>query len=325
MNEQRLEQAADWVDRINDLNDHDREELSLWLKCTENKNAFEKIANVFGDPAVKQALHIYTKQYSLPTPIITPNAKRSRTFPMLALAASFSAIAFAVYWLAISQQTFTPTPIAKTAVKSSLPQLLEAHLGKRVSQLLDDGSYLHLNADSELTAHLLPHSRQIELKKGQVFFDVAKDKTRPFIINSGQASIKVLGTSFDVERNKDEVVVTVYEGKVEVSALDKVILTPSQQAVIKNGHITVDYSQQLAQLPAWRMGWIDAEKEPLTSVIKQLQRYSPTVIKVDNTLNNTLISGRFNLETPQQSLMLIASTYNWKVDKKNNVLHLTLP
>lgn len=51
MNEQRLEQAADWVDRINDLNDHDREELSLWLKCAENKNAFEKIANVFGDPA----------------------------------------------------------------------------------------------------------------------------------------------------------------------------------------------------------------------------------------------------------------------------------
>lgn len=325
MNEQRLEQAADWVDRINDLNDHDREELSLWLKCTENKNAFEKIANVFGDPAVKQALHIYTNQNSLPTPIITPNAKRSRTFSMLALAASFSAIAFAVYWLAISQQTFTPTPIAKTAVKSSLPQLLEAHLGKRVSQLLDDGSYLHLNADSALTAHLLPHSRQIELKKGQVFFDVAKDKTRPFIINSGQASIKVLGTSFDVERNKDEVVVTVYEGKVEVSALDKVILTPSQQAVIKNGHITVDYSQQLAQLPAWRMGWTDAEKEPLTSVIKQLQRYSPMVIKVDNTLNNTLISGRFNLETPKQSLMLIASTYNWKVDKKNNVLHLTLP
>ena len=73
MNEQRLEQAADWVDRINDLNDHDRKELSLWLKCTENKAAFEKIANVFGDPAVKQALHIYTKQYSLPTPIITPN------------------------------------------------------------------------------------------------------------------------------------------------------------------------------------------------------------------------------------------------------------
>ncbi|MBB1347928.1 FecR family protein [Pseudoalteromonas sp. SG45-2] len=325
MNEQRLEQAADWVDRINDLNDHDRKELSLWLKCTENKAAFEKIANVFGDPAVKQALHIYTKQYSLPTPIITPNAKRSRAFPMLALAASFSAIAFAVYWLSISQQAFTPTPIAKTAVETNLPQLLEARLGKRVSKLLDDGSYLHLNADSELTAHLLPHSRQIELKKGQVFFDVAKDKTRPFIINSGQASIKVLGTSFDVERNKDEVVVTVYEGRVEVSALDKVILIPSQQAVIKNGHIAVDYSQQLTQLPAWRMGWIDAKKEPLTTVIKQLQRYSPMVIKVDNALNNTLISGRFNLETPQQSLMLIASTYNWNVEKKSNELHLTRP
>ncbi|WP_165736293.1 FecR domain-containing protein [Pseudoalteromonas sp. C8] len=325
MNEQRLEQAADWVDRINDLNDHDRKELSLWLKCTENKAAFEKIANVFGDPAVKQALHIYTKQYSLPTPIITPNAKRSRAFPMLALAASFSAIAFAVYWLSISQQAFTPTPIAKTAVETNLPQLLEARLGKRVSKLLDDGSYLHLNADSELTAHLLPHSRQIELKKGQVFFDVAKDKTRPFIINSGQVSIKVLGTSFDVERNKDEVVVTVYEGRVEVSALDKVILTSSQQAVIKNGHIAVDYSQQLAQLPAWRMGWIDAKKEPLTTVIKQLQRYSPMVIKVDSALNNTLISGRFNLETPQQSLMLIASTYNWNVEKKSNELHLMRP
>ena len=73
------------------------------------------------------------------------------------------------------------------------------------------------------------------------------------------------------------------------------------------------------------MGWIDAKKEPLTTVIKQLQRYSPMVIKVDNALNNTLISGRFNLETPQQSLMLIASTYNWNVEKKSNELHLTRP
>jgi len=325
MNEQRLAQAADWIDRINDLNDHDRKALSLWLKCTDNKAAFEKIANVFGDPAVKHALHTYIQQNNLPTTPIKPNTKRTRHFAALALAASFSAIAFAVYWLAIPGQAFTPTPIAKTAVKPNLPQLLEAHLGERVSQILNDGSYLHLNADSELTAQLLPHARQVELKKGQVFFDVAKDKTRPFIINSGQAEIKVLGTSFDVERTKNEVVVTVYEGRVEVSALDKVILTPSQQAVIKNGHITVDYSQQLAQLPAWRMGWIDAEKEPLTRVIKKLQRYSPMVIKVDNTLNNTLISGRFNLETPQQSLMLIASTYKWKVNKQNNELHLTRP
>lgn len=57
MNEKRLEQAADWIDSIHELNENKYEQLILWLDNQKNKKAFERIAQVFSDPAVKYALN----------------------------------------------------------------------------------------------------------------------------------------------------------------------------------------------------------------------------------------------------------------------------
>ncbi|MBQ4833566.1 FecR domain-containing protein [Pseudoalteromonas sp. MMG010] len=325
MNEQRLEQAADFIDRINDLNEHEYKELVEWLSCPLNKKAFEKMANVFGDPTIKQCLHTYAQTHNVTTHTFTPKQKTKQTTRFLALAASFAAIALIVYWQTIPSQVPVSASLAKNINKTQPKQILKASVGERKSQLLNDGSYLHLNADSELSASLLPNAREIELKKGQVFFDVAKDKTRPFIINSGQAKIKVLGTSFDVERNKNNVLITVYEGSVEVSAADTVVLKPPQQARVKNGIITLRNDLLLSQLPSWRTGFIEADNEPLSHILTQLQRYSSVPITVNKALSDTLISGRFNLETPKSSLMLIASTYQWEIKNTNNTLYLTTP
>ena len=324
MNEQTLEQAADWVDRINDLNEDESAELSLWLKHPKNKAAFDRIARLFGDPSIDKALHnlhIYDNDMS-----ITPLKKKSnkqKGFHKIAIAASFSAVAFMAYWFSVPQQETSIAPIIVSSDSFEQVKTINAPIGERVSKLLTDGTYLHLNAGSELTAKLQSNVRKVVLNKGQVFFDVAKDKKRPFIIDSGETNITVLGTSFDVQHNENKVVVTVYEGKVKVSAKDTVTLIPPQKAVVVDGRITVFTDKSLEQLPLWRTGWIEAEKETLDSIVEQLQRYSNDKIKLESELSNTVISGRFNLDTPKQSLMLIADAYNLKLEKRQNILLLS--
>ena len=356
MNEQCLEQAADWVDRINELSQGEFQQLLLWLDNPQNKKAFERMAQVFSDPAVKFALSEHSqnttsvvsigakqdstaaeettlKKAHVESASFKPNSckpssyepndsKKTFGFPTLALAASFSAFALLMYWTLTPMQTPLSSPVAHTNISQPV-QTLNSNIGERVSKLLKDGSYLHLNADSQLSAQLLTNTREVTLTKGQVFFDIAKDQTRPFIINSGQATIKVLGTSFDVERNDDSVVVTVYEGKVQVSANEQYILVPPQQAIVKNGNVTVLDNLQLDQLPLWRTGWLEVKEQPLVQVISQLQRYTDTPIKVNEQLSNNLISGRFKLTEPKQSLNLIASSYQWQVSEKLSGLYLT--
>ncbi|MDC9526780.1 FecR domain-containing protein [Pseudoalteromonas sp. Angola-30] len=321
MNEQTLEQAADWVDRVNDLNEDESAELSLWLKQPENKAAFDRVAKIFGDPSIDKALHnLHTYHNDTSITPLKKNANKQKSFHKIAIAASFSAIAFMAYWFSLPQQEASITPTIASNDKFEPVKAINAPIGKRVSKLLTDGTYLHLNAGSELTAKLQPNVRKVVLNKGQVFFDVAKDKKRPFVIDSGEANITVLGTSFDVQHNENKVVVTVYEGKVKVNAKDTVTLIPPQKAVVVDGRITVTTDKSLEQLPLWRTGWIEAEKETLDSIVEQLQRYSNDKIKLDSKLSNTIISGRFNLETPKQSLMLIADAYNLKLEVKQNIL-----
>lgn len=110
--------------------------------------------------------------------------------------------------------------------------------------MLQDGSVITLkpNSSIEYPANFSDHDRKI-LLKGEAFFEVTKDKTRPFIISTSAVTVKVLGTSFNViaYEGAKEISVAVKTGKVSVAkskrivnqepASDEVILTPNQEVI----------------------------------------------------------------------------------------------
>jgi ferric-dicitrate binding protein FerR (iron transport regulator) len=111
------------------------------------------------------------------------------------------------------------------------------------SQILSDGSkvFLHPMSSLEFPAVFSDLTRNVHLT-GEAFFDVAKNKARPFVITTGDVTIKVLGTSFNVKAYKDEneITVAVKTGKVMVSKSEstsatvtrqEIILTPNQEVV----------------------------------------------------------------------------------------------
>ncbi len=101
---------------------------------------------------------------------------------------------------------------------------------------LMDGSIITLNnhATMRFSQGGTRPERQVELQKGEVFFRVASDRNKPFVIRSGQVTVTVLGTSFHVRRKADEETEVIVEsGQVRVEGLNKVVeLTPGQKVSI---------------------------------------------------------------------------------------------
>lgn len=83
---------------------------------------------------------------------------------------------------------------------------------------LQDGSRIELDARSRLRVHYSKGTRNVELYDGQALFQVAKDPTRPFLVHSGEATVRAVGTQFDVFRKAENTTVTVLEGRVAVYA-----------------------------------------------------------------------------------------------------------
>jgi transmembrane sensor len=81
---------------------------------------------------------------------------------------------------------------------------------------LADGSRVTLNTDSELKVSLEPRERVVSLDRGEAYFEVAKDKSRPFIVNVGPKRVIAVGTQFSVRRDGDAIQVIVTEGTVRM-------------------------------------------------------------------------------------------------------------
>jgi transmembrane sensor len=83
---------------------------------------------------------------------------------------------------------------------------------------LDDGSTVWLNGDSRLRVDFTAPTRRVVLERGEAFFKVAHDTSRPFVVDAESQRITVTGTQFDVRRAPESVEVSVTEGHVNVDS-----------------------------------------------------------------------------------------------------------
>jgi transmembrane sensor len=121
-------------------------------------------------------------------------------------------------------------------------------LGEQHSKVLPDHSVVELNTQSEIRVGFSAAERRVELIRGEAFFDVAKDPSRPFIVVTDLATARAIGTRFSVYRSQTGTIVTVAEGRVLVrdkqapdteagrsDRADAVEVTPGTQAEAQPG------------------------------------------------------------------------------------------
>lgn len=184
------------------------------------------------------------------------------------------------------EDTLDISQVARTAENAAEYHTIRVPRGGEYVAKLEDGTVVHLNADSELRVPVAFTSDAREVFfKGEAYFSVAKDVKRPFTIHSGEVDIRVLGTEFCVRSYATErdILTTLVEGSVEVSR-DAVTrrLSPDEQARVScDGDIRVSRVNVYPYI-AWQTGRIAFENERLEYVMDELARWYDVDVAYEN-------------------------------------------
>ncbi|MDE3183120.1 MAG: FecR family protein [Bacteroidota bacterium] len=153
---------------------------------------------------------------------------------------------------------------------------------------LPDGSLVWLNAASSLKypTSFATFERIVELK-GEGYFEISKDKTKPFKVKLTDSSeVKVLGTHFNVmayenEKSKD---VTLLEGSVQITkGNNQQNLTPGQQGRIISSKIVLVNSVDTDQVTGWKNGQFIFHDAEIQSIMRQVARWYDVDVKYETT------------------------------------------
>jgi transmembrane sensor len=194
---------------------------------------------------------------------------------------------------------------------------------------LSDGSLVAVNTNSELNISLKPDLRDLALDKGEVWFEVAKDRKRPFLVSAGDVRVRALGTAFSVRRRDDGADVLVTEGVVEtwtVSSENRKRLVSAGSKVfvsdVAGPSMVVDAPMQIDRVLAWRDGEIALDGETLADAAGEFNRYNTRKIFIDPTLSDKRLVGWFHTNEPETFAAAAATTVGAVVVTNGDEIHL---
>lgn len=184
--------------------------------------------------------------------------------------------------------------------------------GKQSKIELTDGSEIWVNAGSKLVfpSRFDGKYRKVQLQ-GEAFFKVTKDNTKPFIVETSNMKINVLGTSFNVKAYSDEKYQesVLVEGSISMEAGNSlfpksVILKPDQRVTVNNtdANITVT-TVDTNNYTSWIDGVFSFKEEPIPSVLRRVSRFYNLSIKWDHSVEEIKISGKLDLKDDYQRVL----------------------
>lgn len=163
--------------------------------------------------------------------------------------------------------------------------------GGQYQVVLPDGTKAWLNAASYITFPTVFEGgkRDVEIG-GEVYFEVAKNKEKPFSVTCAGQKLTVLGTHFNVNAYTEEAVIktTLLEGSVKISnGADNVVLKPGQQSLITAGSenkIQVSSAVDLDEVVAWKNGFFQFNRADIRTIMNQISRWYNVDIEVSGKL-----------------------------------------
>jgi transmembrane sensor len=195
--------------------------------------------------------------------------------------------------------------------------------GGQFSIVLEDGSKVWLNASSSLRfpKKFAAQQRKVELK-GEAYFEISKNANRPFYVAANNATVKVLGTHFNISNYVEDnfTKTTLLEGSVEMTALgSKEMLVPNQEALYLNNSkkIEVKNAPYAQDAIAWKEGVFMFRDENIQSIMQKISRWYDVDVVYNKEALNEQFSGSIskyqNIDKVLKQLQLTGSL-NFKVE-----------
>lgn len=167
--------------------------------------------------------------------------------------------------------------------------------GGQYQVTLSDGTKVWLNAASSIRFPIVFTGSERKVKiTGEAYFEVAKNKNKPFKVEANSSEIEVLGTHFNVNAYDDEASIktTLLEGRVKISvpgsgqSQASKILRPGQQAGInKQGKIDVTDNADTEEVMAWKNGYFQFKSDDLKTILRQISRWYDVDIEYRGNVN----------------------------------------
>lgn len=197
--------------------------------------------------------------------------------------------------------------------------------GKHFQIRLSDGTEVFMNAGSSLSypvSFVGKDTRSVALK-GEAFFKVSKDKSKPFKVKTGELEIEVLGTEFNVSAylENTNVYTTLQEGSVKVNASNRTFLLRPQDQTIWNREsgTMVKRVVDVSRFMAWMNDEIVFTSASFNDILKELERqHDVEIINELPEIGNELFTARFNKESVEQIMNYFSESYGFEYRKEGN-------
>ena len=330
------EKACLWISRMDrGLSPIEKKELVIW--CNQNTihhRTLLEMASYWDDISVLNELSgLFPLEKA---------KKSSNILPAIALAASVAIISlFSIN--AILNKSFLPFLPSLDEQALTQTQTLMTPIGEHNSFTMSDGTHIQLNTNSIVEVAYTPSFRQLTLVQGEARFDVAKDKSRPFTVTSGEKSFTALGTIFNVQKSDEsEMELMVTEGRVLITKANEAL------EIIKQTLLTANEKTPQSELPgilvisgekamivkhseppvrkvsldqvqrdlAWQQGMLIFDGEPLSKALLEVSRYTSSQFKIlDADVGDIKVSGYFKANDIDGLLASLNSNFNISYSK----------
>ncbi|NHA07785.1 DUF4974 domain-containing protein [Mucilaginibacter sp. HC2] len=189
------------------------------------------------------------------------------------------------------------------------------------TQSLPDGSVITMNARSTLVypSRFTGNIRPVSLK-GEAFFKISPDKTKPFIIKVNDVTVRVVGTSFNIKSRDGKTEVIVETGIVQVSKKQNSIdLNPGEQVMVTKDQDLLAKQQSKGKLYNYYLtGQLICDKTPLSEVVQALNEvYGVHIVIANKSLEDLPITTTIKGQSLNEVLEVISGTFKITVVRKN--------
>lgn len=191
---------------------------------------------------------------------------------------------------------FNKNLLGKNTAASSEINTITTPRGGQYQIELEDGTKIWLNAASSIKFPQIfaDNIRQVELS-GEAYFEVAKNKTKPFIVKANGTQVQVFGTHFNINAYADnaKIATTLLEGSVSMSyAGATVMLKPGQQGVAsKNGGAIKTDFVDTEEITGWKNGLFIFHDESIANIMKQVSRWYDVDVEYKDGVQNKEFGG----------------------------------
>jgi transmembrane sensor len=319
------QQASAWIDTLRNADPSDTAAFIAWLKeSPDNVRDFLLMLSV--DHALNDLVpsnehdiapllaDIERRAVAIPWPHMKPARKtpRYRSWRWGAMAAALMVLTIATWAMVVRNRPSW--------------REFDTAVGEQRAFELEDGSIIDLNTHSRVTIRFRPGARDVRLLRGEVLFRVHHDAARPFRVYTEDAVVQAVGTQFDVYKRVNGTIVSVLQGRVNITAVTPSALDRSQASSIAStstpnegtadsnaktrsigmneeaqissaGFVNVREVKDISDAVAWRDRRLVFRQQTLEHIAAEFNRYNSRTIQLDGAnIMSRVYSGVFDAD-----------------------------